>query len=162
MVKCTQCGFQNEHEKGFCDSCGYKLPKIIPMEIKSSKENEYSRTMLLTIVLIINYISIIILGLVGVLILILGIMQIVLGSTSGISPFELIIFTVIPLVIVLLWLYLTYSVQSYNNKARYVMIIYFVIDLIISIYLFSIIGLILSAFIVYVLIFDSKTVKLFT
>lgn len=153
----------NEHNVGFCDKCGVRLPKVVPIKDSKNKiSGKSERTTLLTIVLVINYLFIALLTLSSIFIFIVGLLAIVGNPSEGYSPLILIILTLIPLVVAVLSYWMTYSLQKYNNTARIVMIVYFIIDLLLSAYIGAYIGIILSLFIIYVLALDKNTVQLYT
>lgn len=182
MPYCQSCGTMQDSDALFCSNCGDYLKSSTagsnhPNQYASSS-NSYSqppkigfvnqntgysgyqrdnynqnnfqsniktRTTELTLVLVLQYIGAGILGFISLLFF-------------AMSP----IVGLIIIILAGLFFWLIYSVQQFNNTARWIMIILIALGLLDSLSGFNIIGLALGALQIYVLAFHEPTVRLFT
>lgn len=161
MVQCVKCGFSNNNNDNICAQCGNELLNTnAQSNISQTNFPEHKRTMVLTIVLLLNYLQILILIVVSIIM----VYFLLIGETPFFLPFNRIIFLVISLIIPVLtvfFFWLTYLIQHYNNNARIVMILCYGLDFLYAIFSLDPITLPLAGFVLFVLIFDKKTVHLF-
>ena len=102
------------------------------------------RTAGLTIVLVLNYIGIAILGLLSIILFL-------------VNPFVGLIFSGFTGLV----FWLIYSLQEYNNTARIIFLVLVILGSIINLTTLDIIPLLIGLFEIYVLAFDQQTVELF-
>lgn len=163
---CNNCGSENESDSKFCFACGSEIkishkiqsassnieddsfndrnPRITRYFDNTISETNGGMTISLGIVLALNYIGVLILGLLGFL-----------------SLFSTFFLGIIFLIIAFLFGWLTFEVQDYNNTARIILIGLNVFGLILTIIDFDIVSLIISGFTIYVLAIHENTVSLF-
>ena len=161
MVQCVKCGFSNNNNDKIRVQCGNELPNTtVNFNINQNNLPELKRTKLLTIVLLLNYLQILFLIVASILM----VFFLIIGETPSFLPFDrfslLVISIIIPVLTVFFFL-LTNLIQHYNNTARIIMILCYAIDFLYAIYSLDPITLPLAGFVLFVLLFDKKTVYLF-
>ena len=162
MSECTSCGYVNTGDAKFCQSCWITLQNKTVIEFRKPLENDYDRPIQFTIVLVLQYIVIGLLGLISIVLLLIGLLTVLSSSALGTIVFLLVMS--IPLLIAGLMFWLTYEVQNYINTARIIMIVLYIINFIITIINFTmtdLVGIAIIVFVLYVLILDKRTVRLF-
>jgi len=88
----------------------------------------------------------------------------IIGDFPSFLPFDRVTFLLISIIIPVLtvfFFWLTYLIQHYNNTARIVMILCYGLDFLYAIFSLDPITLPLAGFVLFVLLFDKKTVYLF-
>lgn len=163
MTKCSTCGCLVILDSNFCQNCEIKIQNKVIVEARNSSDEKYVRPALLTIVLAINYFEAIISGLMTFFILFFGIFAFTESGASNV--FVLLLLTLpFPIIITVITIWLTHELQKYNYTAKIIIIGLNMLELIYLVFTFSItniIGLILALFVLYVLIFDGETNRLF-
>ena len=197
MPVCDNCGAQVAADTKFCPKCGKDismknvsppLPQNSPVYQQPTMQQGQmyaqpmgygytgikTRTTILTITLVLNYIFAGIFILIGFVLLIFGIGS--LGSASSLEAqlgtmyggyniatlldlFALI--GIILLVIGILYIYLTYRVGRYGPTAKTILLVLNAIFIVLSVLSFDIIGLEITVVTVYALQFDQQTKLLF-
>lgn len=161
MVQCVKCGFSNNNNDTICVQCGNELPGTsVQLNINQINLPEHKRTTVLTIVLLLNYLQILFLIVASILM----VFFLIIGKTPSYLPFDRFSFLLISIIIPVLtvfFFWLTYLIQHYNNTARIVMILCYGLDFLYAIFSLDPITLPLAGFVLYVLLFDKKTVYLF-
>ena len=174
MTYCQACGTQNDSNALFCENCGTKLKKDTntpnqspqystpnnnypqgpwPYYVKQNYPNATNtyyntygnrRTTEMTVVLVLLYIEVAILGLLTFIVFV-------------ISP----LLGAILFIITGLFFWLFYSVQRYNNTARIIALIIIALGLLSSLQTLNFISIAIGIFEFYVLAFHQPTVNLF-
>ena len=161
MTQCGNCGYINSGTMNFCQQCGTEIKREVFLAPRANISDDYDRTWTLTIILAINYLYIILFGLLAILIFFVAVTGEALPYIDFVNSILLLVIGVIPLILAFLMLYLTVELQSYNNTARIIYIILYVINLVASLFILSYVSLVVSLFALYVLTLDKNTVKLF-
>lgn len=162
MIKCSKCGHSNDDKTTFCDNCGNRLAKVIAIKPPTQSTVQKERTMLLTIVLAINYIEAGIVALVSVLVFLVAVLGLFTPYALDQGNIFLFLAGIIPFILAVLFFLVNIELHDFDNRARIIVVVISVFEILLSIYLFSIVGFIISAFEVIVLLFDRATVQLFT
>ncbi len=161
LVQCVKCGFSNNNTDSICIQCGNDLSSTI-VQSNTNQINllEHKRTKLLTIVLLLNYLQILLLTVASILM----VFYLLIGESPSFLSFDRLTFLLLSIIIPVLTIFffwLTYLIQHYNNTARIVMVLCYAIDFLYAIFSLDPITLPLAAFVLFVLLFDTKTGYLF-
>ena len=162
MVQCKQCGHNNPVKAKICKQCGNRIQKVISIDSTLKSSTNHDRTWQLTVILVFNYVTSIILALVSILIVFITAAGLATTSVKVSDAIISLLYGIVPLIIAGLLVYLTSELQDYNNKARIITLVLFAITLLISIVIFSYISIVFSLFALYYLSLDKKTVRLFS
>lgn len=162
MTKCSKCGHNNDDKTVFCDNCGNRLSKVITITPNAEPVIQKDRPLLFTIVLGFNYVIAGIIALGSVLVLLVAILGLFTSNALNQTNIFLFLAGIIPLIIAVLYFWVNMELQEYNNTARIIIVVISGINLVISIFIYSIFGLIISGVIIYSLAFHRGTVRLFS
>ena len=161
LIQCKKCGFTNNNDVSFCIQCGNELTSnTVQSIIEQNNLPVNKRTASLTIVILLNYLQILLLTVASILLLFF----LIIGESPSFLPFDRFTFILISIILPILTVFffgLTYLIQNYNNTARIVMILCYCIDFLYAIFSIDPITLLLAGFVIFVLLFDKKTVFLF-
>lgn len=162
MIKCSKCGHNNDDKTTFCDNCGNRLAKVISIKPSHQATVQKERTLLLTIVLVINYITAGLIALVSTLVFLVAVLG--LFTPHALDQVNIFLFLagIIPFVLAVLFFLVNIELQDFDNRARIIILVVSAIELLLAIYLFSIVGFIIPAFEIIVLTLHGDTVQLFT
>lgn len=157
------------------------------IEVRSSISDDYEPTRLFTIVLILHYLLVSILVLSGVTIFIFGMFfelppdantfhfilmslipivvdGVIFLSSYALNSYMLFIIPLVALILAGILFWSIYVLQDYKNAARKILLALNILNLAALFYTFSIasiVGIVIELFVLYVLLFDKDTVRLF-
>ena len=171
MAYCSKCGNHLGIEAFYCMNCGTKknqleqtfkktkisepnslYDEVIKPSLQSSNRynNIVQRTQALTIVLVIQYLIITILGLITAA-------SLIFWYSLFISP----LLGLLLLIFTALLLSMVYSLQQYSNNARLVILFFLVLGFLLSVLDANILGIVICGFQILVLGFHKRTIDLF-